>query len=134
MGRLGGYRLPHPEPGDRGRGVHDQWRTVRRIDEYGGDDRGDLCDHCADCDDGVVCRHGGKLDLGVFWRDQAHADLLYRLHAHNAGVAGVHARTDDSQLRQYVSGNTSREEFRQTAAEQARGELVLLFVEVESSV
>ncbi len=37
-------------------------------------------------------------------------------------------------LRQYVSGNTSREEFRQTAAEQARGELVLLFVEVESSV
>lgn len=86
MGRLGGYWLPHPEPRDRGRGVHDQRGTVRRIDEYGGDDRGDLCDYRTDSDDRAALHHGGRPDFGVFWRDPAH----------NAGVAGVHDRTGGS--------------------------------------
>ena len=95
MGRLGGYRLPHPEPGDRGRGVHDQRGTVRRIDEYGGDDRGYLCDHCADCDYGAVCRHGGKHVIGGICRGANYAAFLYRLYVYDDVVDGVHVRTDD---------------------------------------
>ena len=114
MGRLGGDRLPHPEPGDRGRGVHDQRGTVRRIDEYSGDDRGNLCDYRTDSDDSTALHHGGKSDLGVFWRDPAHADyyfvcLLITLVSLVSMTERAGAMIDA--VMQYASGNSLSDEY-----------------------